>query len=704
MNELFRLSSVATSCQLLLFQIPLIVLFGQVIATTVLGADYYVAANGVDSDPGTLTDPFQTIGQAAQVMQAGDTCWIRGGVYRETIKLTESGQKDKPITFARYQNEQVIVDGSDLVSVAWTVSDHGVWKAKIAGERSIEAVFCDGRMMVEARWPNCSWEENWNAEQKWALTGKGSKLGVIESPELGSSNLDLSGGLLYLKLSKGNNCFTRPITGHRAGSPTLEYDKSGIEGRAWNEDSMPERIKKFGLEQNRFFVAARGALDAAGEWWHDSEHSELLFIPPVIPLGNDSADPAKHDVAIKTRIAGFEGEGIGDVVIEGIEFRGCNLRLQECQRMVVRNCRFLYPSTPKVFPDGRTAVEMQRNLLVTGEDNVLERLLIEWAVDSALEVEGSGNIIENCIVHDTNLHGRHAGPAISVYYRKEKRDAATDRPNVIRHCTVYNVGSVGIYAHGSGPAIAEYNHVFNAGLYCVDVSSLYVPVGKQMAGTVVHHNWLHDINGIGFRVDIEGHGITVHHNLVWNASVGCKLQGYQLAAYNNTVLTHDANGGFIVVFEPEATPEELAGWRVRNNVAYAFYDRLSLRNDPRKSTRQFAVLLTSVEGAIDHNIIVQAKNLPQLFQDLSGHDFRPQPGGPLDGTGVVVKGIAGATQSSSPAIGAFEPNVHPWQAGANWMNSDLPVPASPADATELAKRLRPASIPIGKPNRRYQDQ
>jgi hypothetical protein len=445
--------------------------------------------------------------------------------------------------------------------------------------------------MMEARWPNCSWEENWNAEQKWALTGKDSKLGVIESPALASSNLDLSGGLLYLKLSKGNNCFTRPITGHRAGSKSLEYDKSGIEGRAWNEDSMPERIKKFGFEQNRFFVVAKGALDAAGEWWFDSKNSELLFIPP----GDGGGDPNKLEVTVKGRIAGFEGEGVSDIVIEGVEFRGCNLRLDECRRNIIRNCRFLYPSTPKIFPDGKTALETQKNLRVTGEDNVLERLLIEWAVDGALEVEGSGNVIENCIVHDTNLHGRHPGPAISVRGRAERRRESAKNPNIIRRCTVYNVGGVGIYAQGNGPAIAEYNHVFNAGLYCVDISSLYVPVGKEMTGTVVHHNWLHDISGIGFRVDIQGRGITVHHNLAWNVTVGCKLQGYQLAAYNNTVLTHDANGGFIVVFEPDASPEELAGWRVRNNVAYAFYDRLSLRNDPRKSKREFAMPMEIVE-------------------------------------------------------------------------------------------------------------
>lgn len=45
-----------------------------------------------------------------------------------------------------------------------------------------------------------------------------------------------------------------------------------------------------------------------------------------------------------------------------------------------------------------------------------------------------------------------------------------------------------------------------------------------------------------------------------------------------------------------------------------------------------------------------------------------------------------------------------WQAGANWMNDGLPLPMSPADATELAKRLRPASIPLVKHDRRYEDQ
>jgi len=663
------------------------------------GAEYFVAGDGRDSNPGTSVEkPFRTIGRAAQVLQPGDTCWIRQGVYRETVRITHSGREDKPITFARYRNERVIVDGSDVVVGPWTEDKCGVWRAKVAANGPIEAVFCDGRMMIEARWPNCSWEQNWEAERKWALTGKGSKLGVIECSALGASDQDLSGGLLYLKLSKGNNCFTRPVTSHRAGAASLEYDKTGIEGRAWNEDSMPERIRKYGFENNRFFVAAKGALDAPGEWWHDAERSELLFIAP------GGGDPSKLEVSVKTRVAGFAGEGVSDVVIEGVEFRGCNIRFENCHRLTVRDCRFRYPSTPKIFPDGKTALELQRNLRVTGEDNVLERLLIEWAVDGALEVEGSGNRIEDCVVHDSNLHGRHPGPGINVRGRGATSETAAQNANIIRRCTVYNVGGVGIYALGNGAATVESNHVFNAGLYCVDISSLYIPVGKDMAGTRIHHNWFHDVNGIGFRVDIQGRGITVHHNLVWNASVGCKLQGFQLAAYNNTVLAGDPKGGFIVVFEPEATPEERAGWRVRNNVAFAFNDRLSLRNDPRRSKRPFLRPLKTEAGNIDHNVLVPAGGHAQFFVDPARHDFRPKPGGPLDATGVAVEGIAKGAKGRPPAIGALEADESVWPAGASWMNDDLRVPLSPAEATDLARRVRPASIPMGRTDQRYDDQ
>ena len=59
-------------------------------------ADYYVATDGRDSNPGSKTHPFRTIQKAADRMQPGDTCYLRAGVYRQTARLNRSGLPQKP--------------------------------------------------------------------------------------------------------------------------------------------------------------------------------------------------------------------------------------------------------------------------------------------------------------------------------------------------------------------------------------------------------------------------------------------------------------------------------------------------------------------------------------------------------------------------------------------------------------------------------
>jgi hypothetical protein len=448
---------------------------------------------------------------------------------------------------------------------------------------------------------------------------------------------------------------------------------------------MPERLAKHGFVNNRFFVLARGALDAPGEWWHDASAGRLLFIPPA------GIDPSRAAVTVKARTSALTGTGLADLVFDGLEFFACNLRFEDVRRVTVRRCRFLYPATPRIFPDAETERVAARNLRLSGEDNVVERCEIAWAVDDALEIEGAGNRVEQCVVHDSNLHGRHPGPALRVQ--------GTGRgENLVRHNTVYNLGSVGIYLSGQGPAVASYNHVFNGGLHCVDVAAIYIPVGAGMQGTRVHHHWLHDLNGLGFRVDIQGRDLTFDHNLVWHASAGCKLQGYQLSAYNNTVLVDESRSAFLVVFEPAATAAERAGWRLQHNVAYAFLDRLSLRADPRRGQRRNLLPLASEPGAIERNHAIAAGEEAQLFVDFARDDFRPRPGGPLDAKGAPIPGIAEGRAGRPPSLGALESEVPPWIAGAGWLPSGRPAPASPAAAAILARQLRPPSLSVGRPN------
>ncbi|MCQ2050433.1 MAG: DUF1565 domain-containing protein, partial [Candidatus Saccharibacteria bacterium] len=50
-------------------------------AAQAFGSVYYVATDGKDTNAGSKEKPFATLNKANAVVQAGDTVWIRGGVY-----------------------------------------------------------------------------------------------------------------------------------------------------------------------------------------------------------------------------------------------------------------------------------------------------------------------------------------------------------------------------------------------------------------------------------------------------------------------------------------------------------------------------------------------------------------------------------------------------------------------------------------------
>ena len=80
---------------------------------------YYVRTSGSENNPGTRERPFQTIQKAADVMIAGDTCYVGGGTYRERVTLRNSGTKDQPIHFIVNPGEKVTINGADPITGSW---------------------------------------------------------------------------------------------------------------------------------------------------------------------------------------------------------------------------------------------------------------------------------------------------------------------------------------------------------------------------------------------------------------------------------------------------------------------------------------------------------------------------------------------------------------------------------------------------------
>lgn len=93
------------------------------------GAVYFVATDGNDSNKGSKEAPFATLTKANAVVSAGDTVWIRGGIYElhdttysesartsAGILLTTGGKSDdKRIHYFAYPGEQPIFDGTNLL-------------------------------------------------------------------------------------------------------------------------------------------------------------------------------------------------------------------------------------------------------------------------------------------------------------------------------------------------------------------------------------------------------------------------------------------------------------------------------------------------------------------------------------------------------------------------------------------------------------
>ncbi|WP_102692270.1 right-handed parallel beta-helix repeat-containing protein [Rummeliibacillus pycnus] len=76
---------------------------------------FYVSENGDDSNLGTINAPWRTIQKAANSLKAGETVYVREGIYSEFVKINNSGTKEAgDITFKAYPGENPILDAGKM--------------------------------------------------------------------------------------------------------------------------------------------------------------------------------------------------------------------------------------------------------------------------------------------------------------------------------------------------------------------------------------------------------------------------------------------------------------------------------------------------------------------------------------------------------------------------------------------------------------
>lgn len=88
--------------------------------TNVSAVDYYVAVNGLDSQPGTMDLPWRTISHAASTLLPGDTVFVRAGDYPEHVIPERSGIPGAEIRYSAYPGEMVTIDGQTIDLPEWS--------------------------------------------------------------------------------------------------------------------------------------------------------------------------------------------------------------------------------------------------------------------------------------------------------------------------------------------------------------------------------------------------------------------------------------------------------------------------------------------------------------------------------------------------------------------------------------------------------
>ena len=92
---------------------------------------YYVSGENVQKGMGTKNNPFQTIGQAADIARAGDRIVIGKGIYREWVDPKYGGLSDEErVTYINAKGETPVISGAEVLK-GWEHTSDGLWKKEI---------------------------------------------------------------------------------------------------------------------------------------------------------------------------------------------------------------------------------------------------------------------------------------------------------------------------------------------------------------------------------------------------------------------------------------------------------------------------------------------------------------------------------------------------------------------------------------------
>jgi hypothetical protein len=571
---------------------------------------FYVATNGSDSNAGSLARPFKTIQKAANLAQPGDTVFVRGGTYRETVRPSRSGTGSSPIAFKAYGSEKVTVSGADVVS-GWSRHGGSVYKAKQGWSMGTgeDQVFVDGQMMIEARWPNTTLDVSRPVKASADKVSASSSSGSLYDSALTMPDGYWNGATMHIVPGQSWFGQTAKVTSYTKGKVNFSY--SLMSGKEKPEGGDPY-----------FLTGKFKALDAPTEWFRDPDGSLYLWTPR-------SDSPTGHTVEAKRRDHAFDLRGRSYITVDGFNLFASTVATGSSNGIKLNDLDVKYVGHYIGTP-GRDQPP-DSGIYLNGSNNSITNSHIAYGAGHGIFIYGSNSRAENNVVHDVN-YGAGSGNGIRAY----------GSGHVLHGNTVYNTGREGIKIASAPKAKVTHNVIYNAMLQTTDGGGIYT-FGTNGAGAEIAYNRVYNVKaggwgGVGIMLDNNSTNYVVHHNVVWNTNHALKMNyaAKDNKIYNNTLAGLDTS-------VTTASSPNFSGTVFKNNI---FTKKVN----------------TASNASFSNNI---NPGTDARFVNPGSANFQLQSSSPAVNRGASINPYTSGYSGSAPDIGALEYGRAAFTAGAN---------------------------------------
>lgn len=487
--------------------------------TTTATANFFVATDGSDSNPGTLAQPFLTIGKAQAAVralpksgQSQVTVMIRQGTYTLSQPLSftsaDSGNNGLEIIWENYPGEVPVISGG-LQVTGWQ-SSGGQWKVTLpAGTQYFENLFYNGQRRLRAQ------------------------LGASGNPPLGTYYR--VGATVYLPSATTNcpdlvpglgyECFDRfqytsgdpisanwanldPPSGNPCGVPAgtngypvgdialYSFEQMGMSKMLINcIDTANQMIYLTGpirfdtatsgfVPGHRYLIEnARDTFKQPGQWFLDRHVTPwtLTYIP------NAGENPNSDTVIIPQASQVLIATGLQHVTFQGLTF--------EHDNFTVPNVGYQYQ---RLDQDVTSAVSCQNCQNVTFDGVIITQTSgtgIDFTTTNTNQTTAN-NILENSAIYDVASHG------VRIGLLAQNSDTGA---NVPQFTTVENTlieGFGRVFAKGFGIAqgcnhdnVYTHNEIYDGYSGGINIGALNCPVGNSTltGNNVASFNLVHNL-------------------------------------------------------------------------------------------------------------------------------------------------------------------------------------------------------------------